>query len=201
MSLNHPSVSGQAAGASLSDNDFRAIWGKAKGLACARGHSEFAEDFAQEACIAIAAGRKATLDQILTDFLRRYHGDLRTSSGRQRAYASCYAKSIWEREGDDGLALVERIGSPGGLPETRGGNWRARVRLTGRDATLCDLIYDQELSRTESAELLGVTESRVSQMMSRIEKVIQQAMVLDEMLALYHDGAIESCLAVDWIKL
>lgn len=68
-----------------SKKDWKKIRAKALNYARRRGANEVAEDFAQYYCIAIFRGRKTSLKNLFTDFMRSNFGDLRNEIGIQKA--------------------------------------------------------------------------------------------------------------------
>lgn len=57
------------------------------------------------------------------------------------------------------------------------------------------------MSRTEVADLLGVTPSRVSQVIREVKKRTKAALTLDELWDVYTDDPQASVLFVDWITI
>jgi RNA polymerase sigma factor FliA len=96
-------------------------------------------------------------------------------------------------EGEDhGIELVETLPSPDAdsQPETAAlaGEVDERVRralgaLSPRDRDVAELLYAQDRSLREVGTLLGVSESRVSQLNSRIKRRVREALEAEPALA------------------
>lgn len=66
--------------------NYTAIWQRAKAYGLWRGMlPEDADELAQEFCIAMHKGWRATLKQTYTDFMRNNYGSMRTRAGKLRA--------------------------------------------------------------------------------------------------------------------
>lgn len=58
------------------------------------------------------------------------------------------------------------------------------------------------MPQAEVAEILGVTEARICQIVrGRVQRAVESAYLLGEALDLYRDDPETSKLRVDWIKL
>jgi RNA polymerase sigma factor for flagellar operon FliA len=96
-------------------------------------------------------------------------------------------------EGDShGTELVETLPSPDAAsqPEAAAlaGDGDERVRralgaLSARDRDVAELLYAEDRSLREVGTLLGVSESRVSQLNSRIKRTVRQALEAEPALA------------------
>lgn len=62
-------------------------------------------------------------------------------------------------------------------------------------------MIESEGQHAEVAANLGVTESRISQIRSRLKKEVVDAAVIEERYAEYRDDPDSSKLLVRWIKL
>lgn len=187
----------------LAEAEIRKILEKAKAVARSRGYPQIADDFAQEAYIAIAGGRQTTFDNLLIDYLRAEYGRTRPHGGRPRQSRLSLEVSIDEvSRGGEGTPLRERLPSAGVDPGTFGPNWRDRIHLLGCDALIYELRFEDELSEAEIGEMFGVTESRICQIIkSRIEPVVTAAFVVGEVADIYADDPEYSKLLIDWIAI
>lgn len=190
-------------GPSETDSEIRKFIRRAKSYVYKRGRHELADDFSQEAVIALITGRKATIPQLYVDFLRKEYGDLRSPHGRARSSSLLYGTSLDQPASEDDATLLhELVPSHGGDSGPVGIDWRHRVTFRGRDALIAELRYDEGMSEKDIADILGVTESRVCQIIGRrINPQIESAVLLAERLALFHDDPEASRLLVDWIKI
>ena len=164
-----------------------------------------ADDFAQEAVIAMLAGRKASLEQLFIDYLRAQYGRTgvrSTSGGRAKSAAIHGAVSLDQPiSGENQNTLYSVIAAPGRDPRPFGADWRDRVSFRGRNSLIAELRYDFEMSPQEIADLLGVSAARISQLFRGIEKEIQRCAILSEVADTYKDDEEYSKLQIRWIKL
>lgn len=175
-------------------------------LAIARkhGHADIAEDFAQDAVVQALATRQRNVTWMLFDFLRREYGAARTASGRAKSRARRFAVPLDAPASSDvdGPSLADTLGSPDPEPECLRGDWRTRVDLTGRAAVIHELVFEQEVPARDVAGMLGVTESRISQIiMAKVKPAVEAAKVIDDAADLYRDDPDYSKLVVDWIAI
>lgn len=187
----------------MKDAEIKKYQERCKAHARRQGHSELADDFAQEAIIQKAiAGRKTTIQNLFIDFLRKEYGDTRSPGGRARSSAMRYGTSLDQKApGDDATLLHELVASPERDPEAFGSSWRDAVTFRGRDAVIAELLLDDEASNENVASYLGVSPSRVSQVMRRVKKEIESSVMFQEVLPEYKSDEDASVLFVDWIKL
>lgn len=66
---------------------------------------------------------------------------------------------------------------------------------------MAELYFDNEMKEGEIAEMLGVTESRVSQLLKPIKLEISAAAVFEERADLYRNDPGASLLAIRWIAI
>jgi len=167
------------------------------------GHSQLADDFAQEAIIKrVFANRKTTIKNLFIDFLRKEYGDTRTFGGRTRSSAMRCGTSLDQKaSGDDSTLLHELVASPERDAGAFGFSWRNGVTFRWRDAVIAELLLDDEVSIENVALYLGVTPSRVHQVMWRVKKEIESSVMFKEVLPEYKSDPDASILYVEWIKL
>lgn len=177
----------------MTNDEIKTLIESAKGLARARGHGEIADDFSQEAVMALFGGRKATLDQLLVDHLRREYGDSRCASFAQRNAAQ---RQYVEISAPECQIPGERCAAsdPGSDDLAR----RINACLTFREWQLVSALEAGESPR-EIAFDHGVTESRVSQLMKPLRRKIESMKLMADELQLFRLS--RSVLVVDWITL
>jgi len=188
----------------VTNEEIKKLLAAARCYAVSQRKPDLADDFAQEAYLAYARGRKATLEQLFIDLLRKEYGDTRPSraGAGPRGRARFVSLDQPPAPGDDGLLLHERLGRPGGDPEPERLTRGSGIYLVGRDALIHQAAFEEEMPRREIAAQLGITESRVSQIIkARIKPAIERAYVLQEAWDLYHDDPDYSKLQVGWMKL
>lgn len=186
----------------IDNNTIRQFQFECKQHARRRRYPQEADDFAQEAAIAFVRGRKATIEQLFIDYLRARHGDARARGYCPGPGAKNREISLDERKADtDGLSLLDTIAASGHDPRPEPYDWRSRANLSLRDEVICQLYFDDEIVLAEIGEMLGITESMVSQRLKRVKKEIESVVLLSEKMAEYKDDSQVSKLEVNWITL
>lgn len=152
--------------------------GRARSVAIKWGYPQHADDFAQEAFIAISSGSHPKLEWLFIEFLRRQHGSSRTISGRLRQRAEKYATRLDAPVSEDGNYGLNHdvVECSDSNPETELANRRTPINygiLTGRKRDIAVMYFEDELTAGKIGEIFGITESRVSQLMTEIKKHIK----------------------------
>jgi DNA-directed RNA polymerase specialized sigma24 family protein len=186
----------------VNDNEYNRFFRIAAAYATRRAYSQISEDFAQEFCIKKFTGSKQTTEQMFIDFLRKEYGDTRSAGGRLRANARHRMVSLDKPlHEDSGESLHAIIASPGGESELIRSSWRDVVKLGGQQALISELYFDDEWKLKEIGDYLGVTESRISQIIKQISKKIIKYGLYIELISNYRDFKEESLLEIEWIKM
>lgn len=186
----------------LDKNYLLKMQGVAKEYAVKRGHGTIAEDFAAQVVIDLIEGRPDNLDWLLTDFLRREYGNTRSLSGSAKSDARISGRSLDQPAGPEGsMCLAECIGSPEPDPDPVGSDWRSQVVLFGRAAIMAELHFDHEFDQRDIADMYGVTEARISQLLKPVKREIERAMIVAETADIYRDDKEYSKLEINWITL
>lgn len=150
----------------LTDDEIRTWIERLKSYARGRGYPQLADDFSQEAIAKYLQGRKATFEQLLTDFLRAEYGDTRPHNCNARSRATHGMQSL---DTHDFGNLPVAIGSFGrdadGIREYLGG-------LEPDQRCIIILRYVWSFREAEIADCFGVTESRICQRLKRIQSCI-----------------------------
>lgn len=187
----------------MTNDEIKQLWRRANSHAIRRGHSGLADDFSQEAVLAWIGGRKATVEQLLIDFLRKEYGSARVRSSRKHPSNSpggSKFNSLDQAIGDsdrtrhDITAAPER--DPGAIGDTR----KFGVSLDGKAAVVCELA-GQGYLQNEVGEILGFTEYRTSQLMKVVRRKIKEEQLIREKYDEYKDFKETSVLVIDWIAI
>lgn len=208
----------------MTNDEIKTLLMKARQHAIRYGYQEDADDFAQEAFIAIARGREPNLYHLFGDYLRKNFGDTRVrgnSAHKLRRHNRLSIDSFGEEDGGQNDRLqfeLSQRANPGGsglLPESLRPDWRSRVffengrnrrrrRTDGRCSISGELVFElieDGLSQLEISEICGVTEGRISQLMRDIREKTNQALTLAEVWDTYIDDSEYSKLQIDWIAI
>lgn len=187
----------------MDENEVLKLMERARSVARKRGYTELADDFAQEVFISHARGWHQTIDQALSDFVRREHGNTRTPGGLARRLAKTRTVSLDEPIGEEegGTLLHECIPGAESDPDAKLDHGRSAELFTGTEAVLYDRIYLEEESQKEVAESMGVTQGRVSQLLKPIKTYIQHQAVMAEVWDRYQNDPEYSKIQIDWIRL
>lgn len=176
--------------------------GVAKAYAVKRGHGSIAEDFAAQVVIDLIEGRPDNLDWLLTDFLRQEYGDTRSISGSAKSACRLSGRSLDQPANpESSMCLAECIGSPEPDAAPVGSNWRSRVVFFGKQALLASLYFDHEMNQKTIANMLGVSEARVGELLRPIKNKIENAAIMSEKYDVYRDDREYSKLEISWITL
>jgi hypothetical protein len=141
---------------------------RARYVAKKRGYPELADDFAQELALHWLSGhgKHQTVDQFFIDYLRTLYGRSGVCSDRSK-----YS----ERRNYVDLTEARDIAAPSRDLEPK----REYSHLfSGRESVIYELYFVEERSGEAIGEYLGVTESRVSQLLASIKEVIKRHVVL-----------------------
>jgi len=150
----------------------------------------YAEDFAQEAIIEIVRGRKASSRQLYIDFLRKHFTDTRAI----RKLKKPYKRSNFGLEYDDSslheesecIGQFSRSSSRGNLlferEDWRRGEWFKKIEiiLDHQETIVWKLYFSETMNARQMSDVLGVTESRISQMLKAIHKKAAKLQVLEQ---------------------
>lgn len=154
------------------DADLQKLRRMARSYCCKRGYAEIAEDFAQEATFSLSRGRKASLEQLLIDFLRGYYGSTR-HGGKSSRHAHT---SLYHEDGEEKCTDTDQDAARGDLLDFGElGN-----ALKGNQRIVFHLTHTWGLLRTEVADVLGVSESRVSQVYGQIMRTQKEKLTQRE---------------------
>jgi DNA-binding CsgD family transcriptional regulator len=183
----------------MNNAELKQLWQRAYKHACWRRHHSIADDFAQEAVIAWNRGRKATVEQLLIDFLRKEYGGtgLRLSTRRGNRLSH---RSLDEEQGDTGRTLGDSIAAPEGDPGAIRDTRQYGVSLNGAEVTVFELIQGG-MSQDEIGDLLGVTPSRICQIFRSVKKKTKDEVMLRDFYDTYNDFKESSELLINWIAI
>lgn len=150
---------------------------RAHALAIKWGYSEIADDFAQEAFVAIANGAHPKLEWLFIGFLREQYGSSRSAIGRLRQLAEKFAIRLDApiSEDSDSAFTHDIIGSSESNPESIAETRESPISygpLTAREKEIAIMHFEEECSCEEIAQRFGVSSSRVSQILSNIRRTV-----------------------------
>ena len=193
---------------------------KAKNYANSKGYIEphIADEFSSFYMEKMLRGRRASVDQLFADFCRFEYGDIRSVPGRARAFERRFG-AVGSRSGtgqDTSNEQLEYFGNEYGRTYDLGvvsqftreaakgilferiDYDRCRYRFHG--PVKLELIFqglEQGLKQSQIAEMMNVTESRISQQIPKIRDQVATSEFISE----YHDDKDASKLTIDWITL
>lgn len=187
--------------------DLEELYERAIKNARARGLGEEAEDFASWLTIQWLEGKSQhqTLNQSLIDYRRGVHGNVRTSSGRARQSAERRYVTITPAEDDEAGQAALRVAERAAYDVSRESESHRIVDhdfasyLSGRTQLAYILVQQEERPMTEVADLLGISLSRVSQILTGANKEIAKYLMLEDMRERVLNGDTE--LRIEWITL
>jgi predicted transcriptional regulator len=155
------------------------------------GINQDSEDIAQEVAIRfIQNGKGQTVQQATIDVIRSVYGSTRGSrmsgvTGVRRAER--FATSLQESR-ESNLASINPIEGARFIDAFLS---TSRILLSGSKRAIIILVYQWGFSLEEVADLLGVTESRISQVRSELEERVYKVMAREE-----SDASKEVCAGV-----
>jgi DNA-directed RNA polymerase specialized sigma24 family protein len=195
----------------VTDAELKKILSKARALACSRGHSEIADDFAQEAVMALLRGRQTCLTNLLTDFLRSEYGMTRERapetqkvkvSERRRGLS---LNATTDTMGEETAPLSERLADPEPEPaaEPEAWRWRELIHFDSlRTHFIHAAVLEEEELPSEAGKRLGISGARVGQILAhQVRPEITRAYGLGHLLPKYKASPRASQLVIDWITL
>lgn len=165
---------------------------RARHAATRRGHPELADDFSQELFIRWLSGQSQhqTIDQAFIDYLRGIYG---------RTGPRGSGSGSGRKPGPKDFVNVDELRNIA-QPTNDIEPTRSLAHLFGgRDAFLYQARFVEEMSEHAIAEILGVTESRISQLLKPIAKVIQDAAIIEHARERMEYDEGFGLLSVDWI--
>lgn len=189
----------------FTNDEIRAYQKKARAYASAHGEGNCADDFAQEAIVKILSGRKATIAQLFIDFVRQQYGDTgrgRSALGQLKSAGIREAKSFDQpisRESES--TLFDVLVAPEPDPGHDRHDWRARNSFGEREGLIADMRYDDEMLESEIAWIFGVTESRICQIIKRVNKKIESSAIIARCYDNYKNNENYSKLHINWITI
>ena len=188
----------------MNNKELKQIWEATHRYACKRQYHQLADDFAQEACIALHRGRKASLKQLFIDHLRKEYGSTGTRSSIKHPPNSPGGKAFvsiddQKRFGDSGKSLHDIIAAPDRDSGVIGSLGRLGLSLNATESTVLELV--ERSDQKTVGDLLGVTPSRICQIIGKVKKKISNERVVIDFYDTYTDFKEASVLRVDWITI
>lgn len=164
---------------------FAKAFGKSHGLS-----AELADEYAQFALMKkLCEGRKASYEQLLIDFKRGEFGDIRTAPGQAKAYGN-YCR---DEMGDD-MATVDP-------PEDLAEETSYPITLTLKERGIATLLAEGVSQEDIAHFVLGVTPSRVCQMVRVIREKLADHEDLTHLRDMLDLEPHRHQLKVSWIKI
>lgn len=136
--------------------DYEKLTRIAKSITWQYHDEQLTEDFTQIVLLANFNGRKASVGQLLIDFLRQEFGDNRYNRNRNLKFANLISMEeymdtgVMDYKEDEFLEIIDLF--------------------EGDNRTVLMLLYKWGFSMKEVGEVLGVTESRVCQIHKELSK-------------------------------
>lgn len=141
----HQNISMRAPTENWTDYLIKKVWSSAKNYARSMGLIDECEDFAQIATMELLGGRRASVQQIYIDYLRRKLG--RSNRKNELNFSLSSVEDI-EKKIEDSILFDDLVG-----------------KLKRRDRNIYILYYRWGLYEREVAQIIGISESRVSQIL------------------------------------
>jgi hypothetical protein len=187
----------------LNREEILAFQKRARYVAKKRGYPELADDFAQEIFIAFSRGWRSTIDQLFTSFLRKEHGDPRVPGGRARGAARFRTISLDERSGEneDAPLYHEVIGSAVADPGVVEDLGRFGYLFRGNRFVIFELVFINYHPQEEIAEIFGVTESRICQIVNGIRRELRDAIGIERFRENLESDPRQTELEVEWLAM
>ena len=152
---------------------------------------QLADDFAQEVILKFLENpdRSSTVDQLFIDYLRGTFGDHRNDLGLAKSKAYFNSCSL-----NDARNIQS---GPSPRPESE----RSAFLFGGLQGYLYQAYFVNELTEEVIGETLGVTGSRVSQLIASMKKMIQDQAILEEGLSRLEGDPKFLTVKIDWITI
>jgi DNA-directed RNA polymerase specialized sigma24 family protein len=188
----------------MTNEEALALQKRARNFAHSKGYGELGDDFAQEIFIGVARGWKQTVEQAFYSFLRDHGGDTRTDKGRARITGRSRTISLDAPVGDEGSNQTmhhDLIAAPpaeqsSDLPEAT-----FTELLSGAEDLLYEKIFVDELSQVEVAHGMGLTPSRVCQLLKPIKKKLIAYGQLEELTERLESEPHFGVFEIEWISI
>lgn len=153
--------------------NYRKLRHQAVGMARKAGFINHADDFAQVALLKLSQGRKTTLDNLLTDYLRETFG--RSNVVNKDALET--RRAIESRWHD-----LETNDVPDPTQVKEGQDFHTHLKdLEPKERAMLVLLYKWDMTLKEVGEVFGVTESRTSQVVTAIHAKLRKRLKRSEL--------------------
>ncbi len=175
--------------------DFERIRKTCEAVARRKGFPQDAEDFAGFVLLDIVEHKRDAvfIEHRFVDFLRKHYGRTGTPGGdaKQRARLGSGATSSEDVASD----------APSGPHTSQIGRRIALILGTERQRHIAGEVLDAERSVVDVAGEIGVSPSRVSQVLGPVKQRIQEVIILEEYLPDFLEDTERQTLAIKWIEL
>lgn len=198
----------------MTEEEIKKFQKRARHVATKSGYRELADDFAQEIFVEFLQNpdRGATVDQLFIDYLRRTHGRPGTPGGDARIYARNHTVSIDEWvDGESKEIQLPASSTIGDIDECSRYDFecsrydfdigRLALLFGGREAEIFTLYFVEHWTEKTIGKLIGVSESRVSQILKGMKKEIQNYYITQEIRERLEWDESFGVFQVNWIRL
>lgn len=187
----------------MNQNEALRLHKRCKTHAIRSGYPELADDFAQEAFIGWSQGWRQTVEQAFIDFLRHQYGDPRSAVGleRQRTEARSISLDAPGGSGEGESLGHDFIGLPEEQPEPVRSPGGFEYLFSGRELAIYERYFIDEATEVTIAEELGVSESRVSQILGSMKRKIRAEALMQELRERMEADDSIGVYQVEWITL
>ena len=162
-------------------------------LAILRGHKQVAEDFAQYAALRVFQGRKATVEQLLIDYLRSEYGCTGIRSNSKQLLKCNERKHATPIDNENPIEDFAR----------RNSNHVRSFRdfepffkfISQIDRSILKLFYEWGFDESEIADCFGVTKSRICQRLQRVQSSLSKIIKKEESRISEKTESIQSAIS------
>ena len=183
----------------MTNDEIKRFQSRCRSYARWKRRPEHADDFAQEAIICVLRGRKATIDQLYVDYLRREFSQTHSPYGKLKASAMHSWVSLdspcFE---DDSKTFVDVIADTD--VEHTSSPSTSHFELTMREELIASMIVHEGMKQPEIEKTLNIGRNELRKNLKMLYKISKDEEAL-RTLNSYKYGHIDTSLSVDWIQL
>jgi len=180
------------------ENEIIDFINKAKKYACKKKFPQYADDFSQEAAIAFYQNKNdfINMDFLWISFLRKQFGEGRSKKGKAKSEGRLNQLFI------DNI-LEQRLISHDSIDEflTKDELYKFTHLFEGKKEYIFIRYYIEDETEIQISKELGVTESRISQLIKDIRNIIKDYYILNEAKDRFNIEDNFGVFEIDWIKI